>query len=67
MSGRITAIDVNPHNKDVIFAGSASGGLWRSQNGGIDWHPVFDDQPTSSIGAVAIADANPSIIWVGTG
>ncbi|MEL6274743.1 MAG: hypothetical protein AAFU03_06565, partial [Bacteroidota bacterium] len=67
MSGRITAIDVNPYNKDIIFAGSASGGLWRSKNGGIDWQPVFDDQPTSSIGAVAIADANPSIVWAGTG
>lgn len=67
MSGRITAIDVNPHNKDIIFAGSASGGLWRSQNGGINWQPIFDEEATSSIGAVAVSDANPSIIWVGTG
>ncbi len=67
MSGRITAIDVNPLNKDIIFAGAASGGLWRSMNGGINWQPVFDAQPTASIGAVAINDINPSVIWVGTG
>ncbi len=67
MSGRITAIDVNPQDKDIIFAGSASGGLWRSKNGGISWQPIFDDQSTSSIGAVAVHDANPSIVWVGTG
>lgn len=67
MSGRITAIDVNPRDKDIMLAGSASGGLWRSKNGGISWQPVFDDQPTSAIGSVAISDANPSVIWVGTG
>lgn len=67
MSGRITAIDVNPNNKDIIFAGAASGGVWRSKNGGIDWKPVFDDENTAAIGAIAISDANPSIIWVGTG
>ncbi|MEM9835754.1 MAG: hypothetical protein AAF828_04600 [Bacteroidota bacterium] len=67
MSGRITAIDVNPQNKDIIYAGSASGGLWRSKNGGIDWQPIFDEEKTSSIGSVAVSDANPSVIWVGTG
>ena len=67
MSGRITAIDVNPRNKDIIYAGSASGGLWRSKNGGIDWQPIFDKETTSSIGSVAVSDANPSIVWAGTG
>ena len=62
MSGRITAIDVNPKNKDIIYAGSASGGIWRSKNGGIDWKPIFDKEATSSIGSAAVSDSNPSIV-----
>jgi len=67
MSGRITAIDVNLSNQDMIYAGAASGGVWKSMNGGIVWKPIFDDQPTQSIGAIEINQVNPSEIWVGTG
>jgi photosystem II stability/assembly factor-like uncharacterized protein len=67
MSGRVTAIDVDPTDRDRIFAGTASGGLWLSENGGISFDPVFDDQQYLSIGAVAVSDANPSIVWAGTG
>jgi len=67
MSGRVTSIDVVTENPDVMYVGTASGGLWKSTSGGIKWHPVFDDQPTASIGAVAIQQSNPSVIWVGTG
>ncbi|MEM8583787.1 MAG: hypothetical protein AAGF87_05930 [Bacteroidota bacterium] len=67
MSGRVTAIDVNPNNTDIIYAGTASGGVWRSTNGGINWEPIFDEQRILSIGAIAVSDANPSIIWAGTG
>lgn len=67
MSGRVTAIDVVLSNPDVMYVGTASGGLWKSTSGGIDWKPIFDDQPTASIGAVAIQQSNPSVIWVGTG
>ena len=67
MSGRITAIDVDPTDKDKIFAGSASGGLWISDNGGISFKPVFDDEKFLSIGSVAVSDANPNIVWAGTG
>ncbi|SFR31265.1 Uncharacterized protein SAMN04490243_0092 [Robiginitalea myxolifaciens] len=67
MSGRVTAIDVVTDNPDVMYAGTASGGLWKSTSGGIKWEPIFDDQPTASIGAVAIQQSNPSVIWVGTG
>lgn len=67
MSGRITAIDVVNSNPDIIYAGSASGGLWKSTSGGVDWEPVFDDEETASIGAVAIQQSNPSVVWVGTG
>jgi photosystem II stability/assembly factor-like uncharacterized protein len=67
MSGRVTAIDVVRDNPSVIYIGTASGGLWKSESGGIAWEPVFDQQPTQSIGAVAIDPGNPSVIWAGTG
>ncbi|EAQ49254.1 MULTISPECIES: VPS10 domain-containing protein [Leeuwenhoekiella] len=67
MSGRITAIDAVTDNPDIIYAGSASGGLWKSTSGGVTWKPVFENEATSSIGAVAIQQSNPSVVWVGTG
>jgi hypothetical protein len=67
MSGRVTAIDARVDEPDIIYAGTASGGLWRSNDGGIHWTPIFDDQPATSIGAVAVAPNNPDVIWVGTG
>ncbi len=67
MSGRVTAIAV-PHNApEVIYVGTASGGLWRSQSAGLTWEAIFDDQPTQSIGAVALSPLNPDLVWVGTG
>ncbi len=67
MSGRVTAIDVDLSNPDVMYVGTASGGLWKSTSGGIKWDPIFDKELTASIGAVAIQQSNPSVIWVGTG
>ncbi|RMB57630.1 hypothetical protein EAX61_10990 [Dokdonia sinensis] len=67
MSGRVTAIDVVTDNPDVMYVGTASGGLWKSTSGGIKWDPIFDNELTASIGAVAIQQSNPSVIWVGTG
>ncbi len=67
MSGRITAIDARVDNPNIIYTGSASGGLWMSKDGGISWKPIFDDQKAASIGAVKIAPSNPDIVWVGTG
>lgn len=67
MSGRVTAIDVVTTNPDVMYVGTASGGLWKSTSGGIKWEPIFDKELTASIGAVAIQQSNPSVIWVGTG
>src|SRR5688500_8600424 len=67
MSGRITAIDVVLKNPEHIYIGSASGGVWESTDGGIVWKPIFDDQPSLSIGAIKINQQNPSEIWVGTG
>ena len=67
MSGRVTAIDAVHSNSDIMFVGTASGGLWKSSSGGIKWEPIFDKEVTASIGAVAIQQSNPSVIWVGTG
>jgi len=67
MSGRVTSIDVVLTNPDIIYVGTASGGLWKSTSGGVKWDPIFDNEATASIGAVAIQQSNPSVIWVGTG
>lgn len=67
MSGRITAIDVVRDQPQIIYAGSASGGLWKSESGGITWAPIFDTLKAASIGAISIYQRNPNVIWVGTG
>jgi photosystem II stability/assembly factor-like uncharacterized protein len=67
MSGRIGAIECVPSDPDVIYVGGAAGGVWKSTDGGLTWTPIFDDQPVSSIGAIAVSAKNPSIVWVGTG
>ena len=67
MSGRVTAIDVVLSQPDVIYAGTASGGVWKTTGGGQTWQPIFEQEATASVGALAIDQKNPSIIWVGTG
>jgi photosystem II stability/assembly factor-like uncharacterized protein len=67
MSGRIAAIDAVESDPNIIYVGAATGGLWKSVNGGQTWASLFDDQPVLGIGAVAIFQASPDIVWVGTG
>ncbi len=67
MSGRVTSIDVVESNPDIIFIGTASGGLWKSDNGGTSFIPLFDKEKAASVGAVAVNQNNPSEVWVGTG
>ena len=67
MSGRVTAIDVVTRNPEIMYVGTASGGLWKSESGGVKWKPIFEKEATASIGAVAIQQSNPSVIWLGTG
>ncbi|MGI8782122.1 MAG: VPS10 domain-containing protein [Acidobacteriota bacterium] len=66
MGGRIMAIDVVARDPRILYVGSASGGVWKSTNGGATFNPVFDKH-TQSIGAVAVDQANPETVWVGTG
>lgn len=67
MSGRIASIEAVAANPEIIYVGAATGGVWKTTNGGTTWKALFDKQPVAAIGAVAVYQANPSIIWVGTG
>lgn len=64
---RVDAVVGEPGNPNVYYAGAASGGVWKSVDGGFHWHPVFDKEPAQSIGSIAIAPSNHSVVWVGTG
>jgi len=67
MSGRVTAIDALQSNPNIIYLGTASGGVWKTENSGAKWEPIFDEQPLLNIGSVAVQQTNPSVLWVGTG
>src|SRR5438128_4461314 len=69
MSGRISAMAATrePSGKITVFVGAASGGVWKSDDGGTRYRPVFDEQPVQSIGAIALDPKNPKNVWVGTG
>jgi len=68
MSGRISAVDaVHEGDRLTIYVGAASGGVWKSSNGGTTFKPVFDKQPVQSIGAVTVDPTDPKTIWAGSG
>lgn len=56
-----------PGDNNIYYAGAASGGVWKSWDGGDQWYPIFDSQDAQSIGSIALAPSNPNIVWVGTG
>ncbi|HYG65665.1 MAG TPA: hypothetical protein VEL74_23985, partial [Thermoanaerobaculia bacterium] len=66
MSGRVSAVAAVPGDPLTIYVGAASGGVWKSGDGGVTWKPVFDGH-AQSIGAIAVDPANPANLWVGTG
>ncbi|MGB0146427.1 MAG: VPS10 domain-containing protein, partial [Flavobacteriaceae bacterium] len=67
LSGRIADIAVHPDNESVWYVAVGSGGVWKTTGGGQTWQPIFEQEATASVGALAIDQKNPSIIWVGTG
>ncbi|GAC1648006.1 MAG: hypothetical protein NVS4B3_02940 [Gemmatimonadaceae bacterium] len=68
MSGRVAAVTaVHDGDRITVYVGSASGGVWKSTNGGTTYKPVFDKQSVQSIGAIAIDPKNSKVVWVGTG
>lgn len=66
-TGRVTSIVVDPTNSNTIYVGTAQGGVWRSDNGGSLWFNLFTNALTQSVGALAIAPSDPTILYVGTG
>ncbi len=67
MSGRVADVEGVAGDPNVVWVGAASGGVWKSVDGGLTFDPVFDDQPIASIGAIGIAPSNPDVVYVGTG
>jgi len=67
MSGRVGAIDAVDANPDILYVGAATGGLWKSVDGGVTWKPLTDSLPAASIGAIAVYQPNPDVVWIGTG
>ena len=67
MSGRISDIVIHPENENLWYVTAGSGGVWKTQNSGTTWEPIFDDQKSYSIGCISLDPQNPNIIWVGTG
>ncbi len=67
MGGRIDDFAVVESNSNIVFVGVASGGIWKTTNNATTWEPVFDKEGVSTIGAIAIAPSDPSVVWVGTG
>src|SRR4051794_9312310 len=65
--GRTTRSCGIPGDPSTYYVGAASGGVWKSTDAGLSWKPIFDDQPASSIGAIAVAPSDPNVIYVGAG
>jgi len=66
-TGRVKALAISPANPDLILAGSSSGGIWRSTDGGRDFDPVSDDHADLAVGAIAFAPSNPNIVYAAMG
>ncbi|MGB3562915.1 MAG: hypothetical protein WBC09_07625, partial [Thermoanaerobaculia bacterium] len=67
VGNRVPAVAGVPGDPAVYYAGAASGGIFKTTDGGAHWQPVFDDHPVSSIGSLAVALTDSNIVWAGTG
>ena len=67
MGGRVADVAVVESNPSIFYVGAATGGVWKTVNHGTTFEPIFEDQPTASIGDVTLSQSNPNIVWVGTG
>ena len=67
MGGRIADLAVVESKPQIFYIATGTGGVWKTVNHGTSWTPLFDDQPTSSIGDVTLDQSNPNLVWVGTG
>jgi photosystem II stability/assembly factor-like uncharacterized protein len=67
MSGRISDIAIHPGNRDIWYVAVGSGGVWKTENAGTTWSPIFDHESSYSIGCLTLDPNNPEVVWVGTG
>ena len=67
IGGRVTDLAVHPSDASIVYAAAAEGGVLKSTDSGASWTPLFDDQPSLSVGAIAIAPSDPNVVYVGTG
>src|SRR5579863_1042530 len=67
VGNRVASVAGVPGDESTYYAGAASGGVWKTSDGGNSWAPIFDSQPVAAIGALAVAASDPSIVWAGTG
>ncbi|HEV8566838.1 MAG TPA: hypothetical protein VGQ92_07025, partial [Actinoplanes sp.] len=67
VGNRVSAVAGVAGDASVYYAGAASGGIWKTTDGGIHWQPIFEDQPAQSIGALAVAPSDANVVWAGTG
>src|SRR6202011_6164713 len=66
-AGRVNAIAIDPRDNNVVYIGAAEGGVWKTTDGGINWTPLTDSQPSLATGSIAIDPTNPDTVYVGTG
>jgi hypothetical protein len=67
MSGRIADIAIHPQRQSTWYVAAGSGGVWKTVNAGTSWKPLFDSQPSYSIGCITLDPSNPETVWVGSG
>lgn len=67
VGNRVASVAGVPGDPNTYYAGAASGGVWKSTDGGNRWDPIFDKEPVAAIGALAVAPSDPNVVWVGTG
>ncbi len=67
VGNRVAAVAGVPGDPNVYYAGAASGGVWKTTDGGGRWLPIFDKEPVAAIGALAVAPSDPNVVWAGTG
>src|ERR671938_586597 len=66
-AGRVAVVVGVPGDYKTFYVAGANGGIFKTTNAGVTWTPIFDDQPSVSIGAIAVAPSDPNVLWVGTG
>ena len=67
VGNRVTTVTGIPGDRFTYYAGAASGGMWKTDDAGLNWRPIFDDKPVHAVGELAVAPSDPNVVWAGTG